>query len=94
MQFRHGKEFALLLFTLLLKIALLKKICSCRSLKKSDHEQIALVALYKRVARANRSLTKSDVSELLVFESKSHFLSFALKNERLAQIFLLFSTYF
>ena len=28
---------------------------SCHSLKKSNHEQIALVALYKRVAWANRS---------------------------------------
>ena len=52
------------LFALSLKIALLKErpwaIHSPRSLKKRDCERITLVALYKRVTRANRSLTKSD----------------------------------
>ena len=51
---------ALSLFTLSLEIALLN----------SDRERIAIVALYKRVmrvTRANPSLTKSDVSDSLVF---------------------------
>ena len=68
---RQGWEFALLLFTLSLKIALLKErpwaIRSRHSFKKSDRKQIALVALYKRVTRANHSLIKSGVSDSLVF---------------------------
>ena len=35
--------------------------------KKENRERIALVSLYKSVTRANRSLTKSEVSDLLVF---------------------------
>ena len=35
--------------------------------KKSDRERIVLVTLYKRVTRANPSLTKSDMSDSLVF---------------------------
>ena len=35
--------------------------------KKSESERIALIALYKRVTRAYRFLTKSDVSDSLVY---------------------------
>ena len=40
---------------------------SHNSLKRSNCEQIALITLYKGVARANRSLTKSDMSDFARF---------------------------
>ena len=49
--------FALRYFALLLKIALREWIA--RSLKKSDHERFALIALYKRVLTVNHSLAKN-----------------------------------
>ena len=61
------RSFAQSLFALLLKIALLKErpwaIHSCRLPPWS----ISIVTLKKRVTRANRSLTKSDMRDLLVF---------------------------
>ena len=42
-------------------------IRSHNSLKRSNCEQITLITLYKRVARANRSLTKSDMSDFARF---------------------------
>ena len=75
----------------LLKISLFKEppwgICSRSSLKKSDREKIALIALYKRVTRANHFLTKSDMTDLLIFwEQITLLLS---KNEWFTQHFFL-----
>ena len=67
-------------------------IRSLRSLKKSNREPIALIALYKRVTRANHSVTKSLVRDLLVFwEQITLLLS---KNERFAGKNSLFSPFF
>ena len=62
--------FALRYFALLLKIALREWIA--RSLKKSDHEQIALIALYKRVLTVNRSLAKNRSQKTSNSLKKSH----------------------
>ena len=71
---------------------------SRRSLKKSNHEQIDLVILYKRVTKANcsrRSLSKSDVSDsLFFFRANDNFALFTLKNEQFATKFFLFFTIF
>ena len=59
-----------------------------------DNEQITLVALYKRVMRANRSLTKSDMSDSLFFRSNCTFALLLSKKDWFAQTNLLFSLYF
>ena len=68
--YHQGWEYALSLFALSLKIASLKDrllaIHSHRSLKKSNSQRIAPSTLYKSM-RSNPSLTKSDMSDLLVF---------------------------
>ena len=67
--------------------------CSCHSLQKSNHEPIALVALYKKMTRVNRSyrlLKKSNMSDSIVI------CSFALKKRVIHKkkfvVFIMFLT--
>ena len=94
--FSMGSYFHCIFFTgLVIRFFALHSHSRC-FLKKCDRERIALVTYYKRVTRVNCSLTKSDVSDSLIFFIVNR--TFALKKRAIRLknfvVFTMFLTLF